>query len=79
MKGDYKYISMIEKVSKGKTKIWGIINKSSGVPIGYIRWYGAWRQYCLYTHPDIVFSAGCLADIKDFIIDAMNEWRNNRG
>ena len=39
----------------------------SGETLATIGWWNAWRRYCLYPHALTVWSAGCLADIQDFI------------
>ena len=64
----YKYIYFEELKSGLKTKQFRVRNKTSDSLLGWIKWYGAWRQYCFFVHfSDLVFSAGCLVDIQDFI------------
>jgi hypothetical protein len=73
----YKYIRMEEhSVPQRKTRLFTVLNNSSDDAIGYIEWYGAWRQYCFFPCGYIVFSAGCLDDISDFIGSLMTERRN---
>jgi len=45
----------------------------SGETLATIGWWNAWRRYCLYPHALTVWSAGCLADIQDFIGKLMAE------
>lgn len=74
MKTRYEYIHFKLDVtaSKGrKTNIYAILSKSSNHILGYIKWYGAWRQYCFYPNGETVYNVGCLDDIKDFIKQLM--------
>lgn len=72
MKTDYKYIRFAEAKAEltpefaEKHKVW-IITAWDGLLIGSVTYYGPWRQYCLLPQPDTVWSAGCLADVQDFI------------
>jgi hypothetical protein len=64
---EYKYFRIVETAQKPKTKVFSVINKSSGFELGTIAWYGPWRQYCFLPEGNTVFSKGCLKDIEDFI------------
>lgn len=46
-----------------KTPIVLVRSKSSGVVLGTIKWFGRWRQFCLWPEPSTIFNAGCMADI----------------
>lgn len=68
MKTKYKYIKfgLVEQLPK--TSVWQCINTKGGYPLGYVKWYPLWRQYCYFpTETAAVYSAGCLEDINDFI------------
>jgi hypothetical protein len=67
MKTEYQYISFIKQPTTGKTQRWSCQNRGSGVELGQVKWYGAWRQYCYFPTLVAIYSAGCLIDIKDFI------------
>ena len=41
--------------------------------LGIVKWYGPWRRYCYFPHGIEIYSAGCLADIQDFINQLMKE------
>ncbi len=76
MKTEYQYIYIrfVQKVSAlGITSIWNCLNAKSGGQIGKVAWYSPWRSYCFFPCPDTVYSAGCLADIQDFIGQLMRE------
>jgi len=56
-----------------KTKIFEITSVSSGIPLGYIKWYGKWRQYTFYPEPKTIFNKECLKDIEDYLTDINKE------
>lgn len=56
-------------LAKRKTLIWTVTNIKSKTILGYIRWYSFWRQYCFFPESPMVFSAGCLQEIIQFITD----------
>ena len=63
----YKYI-VFRLIREGKkTNVWACENKKTGFRLGVVAWYKNWRQYCFGSTETAVFSAGCLADLKDFI------------
>ncbi len=66
-----KYIEFYELADSGKTKIWDILSKRHGDILGKIKWYGAWRQYCFFPSPAVVFNKTCMEDIIDFIQEEM--------
>ncbi|MDR2597267.1 MAG: hypothetical protein LBC76_08115 [Treponema sp.] len=71
---DYKYLSFEELYSTTKTKKFEVRNKIYGGLLGVVKWYAPWRRYCLFIDlPGLVFDAGCLADIQDFINKLMEE------
>jgi hypothetical protein len=75
MKTEYQYIHFVKIADKPRTVVYECRNNRSSVVLGIIRWYGAWRQYCFEPSCDaaaadfssLVFNAGCLRDIIDFI------------
>ena len=65
----YKHIRFVKQISGGKTSVWNCHNKSNGTVLGAVEWYGPWKRYCYFPelHLAMVYSAGCLDDIADFI------------
>jgi hypothetical protein len=64
MKTKYKFIDF----TKVKD-LWVIRNIKSGVPIAALEYYAPWRQWVLSAvNPGSVFSADCLTDIADFLV-----------
>lgn len=72
MKTEYQYLFFINLPSTGKTLHFSCRNKNSGIELGEVKWYGAWRQYCYFPATSAVYSEGCLKDIADFITQLKN-------
>jgi len=73
---DYEYLTFFEMDSKTKTKVFAVVNKLSNDVLGYVKWYAPWRRYCFFINlAGLIFDAGCLADIQDFINNLMEERR----
>lgn len=64
---EYEYIHFVEVERKPKTSVFELRNSRSGDRLGVVKWYPAWRQYCYFPDRTQILSAGCLADIQDFI------------
>ena len=62
-----KYIEFNLVEQKPKTSVYAVRNISSQLIIGWIKWYGAWRQYCFFPEENTIFSKGCLQEIIEFI------------
>ena len=73
MKTQYKYIYFEETEKKTKTSIYGCLSKKNGGPLGVVKWYGPWRQYCFFPDSLTIFNKGCMEDINDFITQLMDE------
>lgn len=50
-----------------KTPIIELFNRDSQTLLGHIKWHGAWRKYCFFPKPDMLFDAGCLEVITKYI------------
>jgi len=61
-----------------KTPIFDVSNKS-GILLGSIRFYPAWRKYVFEPVGDTVFDAGCLNEIISFMQERQREWRDGLG
>ncbi len=66
---DFKHFFALESLPEAgrKTATYGLVNRSSGLSIGVVKWYGSWRQFCFFPHPNTVWSAGCLKDVADVL------------
>lgn len=49
-----------------KTRIWQVRNSAARIGLGYIRWFGAWRQYAFDPEDSLSFEKTCLRTIADF-------------
>jgi hypothetical protein len=67
VKTQYQFINFIEIEKKPKTSVWSCRNTHHGEELGRILYYPAWRQYVYEPSCPATYSAGCLADIGDFI------------
>ncbi len=70
-----KWINFVEEepLDKQKTKRFTVCNKKSLFPIGTVKWYGPWRQYCFFPNANTVYEQQCLLDITKFIHHLMLE------
>jgi hypothetical protein len=75
---EYIYFENVTPYDGRKTTVWNCRNKKSTDLLGKISWYGPWRQYVYFTIPDVVLSAGCLTDIRNFIANLMHERRREK-
>lgn len=64
-----KYINFQLVEKKPKTNLYICANNKSGAPLGWIKWFPGWRQYCFFAESFPVFSADCLDDISEFLKD----------
>lgn len=46
-----------------KTDVWDVLSARSGERLGFIRWYGPWRQYTFWPAPDTTWNPDCLREI----------------
>lgn len=67
--GTYLKATEIKVETQGKTKRYLIENADHDIPIGIVKWYPSWRQYCFFPYQDVILSAGCLEDIRKFLLD----------
>ena len=56
-----------------KTDHYSVINKRSDDILGWIKWYGPWRQYCFFPLHCTIFNRDCMQYIIDFIQKLMEE------
>lgn len=67
LKTRYRHIHFVEVPQKGAHKMYEIFNNKSGVSLGGVFWYAAWRWFCIAPEQGSVFDETCLADIQHFI------------
>lgn len=64
---EYIYMNWVGSSPSGKTQLYTIYASRDSALLGNIKWHGAWRQYTFLPEPNTLFSAGCLADVQDFL------------
>ena len=67
-KEEHEYIEIIFREQPKKTKIFEVVAKSNGIGLAVIKWYGAWRQYCLFPYNGTIFNHACLEFIRQFLL-----------
>ncbi len=71
-----KFMESLCVDDSGKTFTFQILNKKSGFVLGYVKWYGPWRQYCFFPCPESVFNHWCLKEIVLFMNQLMADRRS---
>ena len=74
---DSKYLEFLPADMKPghKTQWIAVYSKSSKFALGFIEWYGAWRQYTFNPSPETTFNNGCLREIADYCTQLNAEQR----
>jgi hypothetical protein len=62
----------------GLTELWTVESKSSGDALGYISWYGPWRQYTFNPEPNTTYSHDCLLAISRFCYGLNQDQRSKK-
>ena len=65
--GKYLFAVRLPDQEGRKTHRWSIYSKSTREKLAEIKWFGRWRQYCLYSGQDTIFNEGCLEDLTTFL------------
>ena len=65
------------KKIKGRKTIIYTVKKDGWMMLGFVKWHGAFRQYCFYPEKDTMFSKGCLELINCFL-DKVNKRHRNK-
>lgn len=79
---DSNYLTFKGRYIDGKKlPIYIVKNKNTGLELGTIKFYGAWRKFVFSPNPDydLIFDANCLSDIIIKLNDLTAEWRANLG
>ena len=72
-----EWLDFVESVPNKprKTKVISIISNSSRIVLGEIKWYGPWRQYCVFFKNKTIFNMDCFDAIQD-VVNELNQIRN---
>ena len=63
-----------EIIADRKTPIYHIWDRY-GIEIAVIKWYGAWRKFCLFTNSEIVWDNKCLTIVVQLLDKFNEEWK----
>jgi len=74
-----KYMTFKLADQKPRTQVWQLTNNASGLLLGVISWYGAWRQYAFNPVEGSTFNDSCLETIRDFLTQLNDEQRSRKG
>ncbi len=58
-----KYMTFRLMEQKAKTVVLEVVNNTGDYSLGFIEWYGPWRQYVFQPASNTEFNAGCLSTI----------------
>lgn len=61
-----------------KTKVYQVISTEGDIPLGIIKWYPSWRQYCFFPYSTSLYSWDCLQEITDKIKELKEERKVNK-
>lgn len=50
----------------GSTRLIEISSRQKGVSLGFIKWFGQWRQYTFFPKNETIFDKSCLREIADY-------------
>jgi hypothetical protein len=75
------YVNFYEGYAIGyenrKTKMWRVDGQGFHNVLGWILWFGRWRQYAFQPNMATTYSAGCLEDIAKFVVEKNREHREH--
>lgn len=63
----YFYFELMTALGSDKKQSWFCISKGGRFPLGVVKWFSDWKQFCFFPEEETVFSVGCLNDVIDFI------------
>lgn len=73
-----QYMQAVQLPTTGLTEHWEILSRRDGGILGWVCWYGSWRQYCFFPCEGTVFNAGCMESLVAFLSDANAEHQERR-
>lgn len=73
------YLIFDEVEWSGKTKKVAVVSAQHGATLGWIKWYGAWRQYAFFPLADTIWNPDCLKAVNTMIQTLMAERKRGDG
>ena len=68
MRTKYKHIEM-----KPEGNTWKVVNTQKKQVLGTIGYYNRWKQFCFVPAANTIFSASCLGDLQEFIVQLIEQ------
>jgi hypothetical protein len=66
------YLTFIQHIIPGqKTVRVAVHSTNHGDLLGWIKWFGRWRQYAFFSEPGTIWNPDCLKDVNDRIASLM--------
>lgn len=62
-----KYMRFELSGRKPRTLVWNVCSVTTSAKLGYVAWFGRWRNYAFFPDESLVFDKNCLREIADFI------------
>lgn len=81
MKTKYNYVyflNVTEDYPKLKTKVYECRTLFSNNYLGTVKWFGRWRQYCIFFDNSTIFNSICLEDVVDFLKQLNKEHKEKK-
>lgn len=70
---EYLEFERAQEAETGKTQVWRVLSKRTGLELGRIRWMSSWRQYVFDPEWETTFNRTCMLDVVDFIQQLMDD------
>ena len=69
-----EYLKFEEGISpSGKTKVVYVISERTDKILGWVKWYGQWRQYAFFPADLTIWNRDCLTEIQNKIENLMKD------
>lgn len=75
MTSEGKYLAFHEQKTETKTKVFAVSGKGTTILLGFVKFRPQWRCYVFIPEDRCLFDWKCLEDIKVFLIEQNNLWR----
>jgi hypothetical protein len=76
---DTEYLRYVEETKAGrKTRTFRVVSRRWNDTLGFIKWYGQWRQYAFFPSAETVWNPDCLRSIEATCIGLMEQRRLDR-
>lgn len=70
---EYIFFERHPELEKGKTQLWAVVSSRSGYVLGWVKWFGRWRQYAFFPEFNTIWNPTCLRLVNSHIGTLMAE------